>query len=79
MDRTMGLTHDEQCASEVCGIMIIKSKSIVSHAEGFGDTLVDQILWSWLFGSAAGKLIDRLGKLLGKVDFDDMLGLSKLD
>ena len=51
--------------------------TIVSHEEGFGDTLVDRILWSWLFGSATGKLIDRMGKLLGKVDFDSKLGLSK--
>lgn len=51
--------------------------TIVSHEEGFGDTLVDQILWSWLFGSATGKLLDRLGKLLGKVDFDAKIGLSK--
>lgn len=51
--------------------------TIVSHEEGFGDTIVDQILWSWLFASATGKLIDRMGKLLGKVDFDSKLGLSK--
>jgi hypothetical protein len=53
--------------------------TIVSHEEGFGDTLVDQILWSWLFGSATGKLIDRMGKLLAKVDFDSKIGLSKFE
>ena len=53
--------------------------SLATVQSVFGTSLIDQALYIWLFGSATAKVIDRSSRLLGKIDFDEKLGLSDLD
>jgi hypothetical protein len=43
------------------------------------ESLVDQALFIWLFGSATAKVVFKVAALLGRIDFDSKLGLSNLD
>lgn len=55
----------------------IASASVIGHESAFGETIWDELLYSWLFGNAVAKFFGSL-ELLGRdIDFDASLGLKK--
>jgi len=53
------------------------ASTYIAHESPLGDSIWDELTYSWLFGNAAAEFTKRIEMLAKDVNYDDKLGLSR--